>query len=164
MFNIICFLVYSTILSYGRVSIINSIKPKTLKSIKIGTAMGSAVGASVPAIKELTDIKKEMVNIKARSDNSVHEFPSSYINHLNSNFHIKTEWNYSTFINDIYNNNIISVSVHQDGKFAYVIENTHLQNHLTSINDIHYITLIPLHVVTLIDILIDNGIPFDIFV
>lgn len=164
MFNIICFLVYSTILSYGRVAIINSIKPKTLKSIKIGTAMGSAVGASVPAIKELTDIKKEMVNIKARSENNVHELPSKYINHLSSGLHIKAEWNYSKFIDNIYNNNIISVSLHQDGKFAYVIENTHLQNHLIGLSDIHYVTLIPVHVVTLIDILIDNGITFDIFV
>lgn len=153
----------SVTLSYGRVTVLNSIKPKTIKSLKLGAAMGSAVGASVPAFKELTDIKKDLINIKARSENNVHELPSSYINHSSSSSGVNTEWNYSKFIDNIYNNNIIGVSVHQDGKFAYVIENIHTQNHVINLSNIHHVTLIPLHTSTLIDILIDNGIAFDIF-
>lgn len=172
MLKLVYFLLYSVSLSCGKFIIVNSnnpkikpkIKPKTLKSIKMGTAIGSAFGASVPAIKELNGIQKELSNLKARFENDVDELPTTYINHLSSSSHIKAdEWNYSKFIDSIYNNNIIGVSVHQDGKFAYVIENTHNVYHTIGLNDIHYVTIIPLHTSTLINMLIDHGVTFDIF-
>lgn len=168
MLRNIYFLLCIVTFSAAKFIVVNSnnpkMKPKTLKSLKRGAAVGSAIGATIPAIKELDNIPKEIGNLKARFENDVEELPSTYIHRLSSNSHIKSdEWNYSKFVDSIYNNNIISVSIHQDGKYAYVIENTHSGYHPIGVNDIHYVTTIPLHTVNLINMLIENGVTFDIF-
>ena len=69
------------------------------------------------------------------------------------------KWSYSKLFYDT--NDIDAVSIDQNSKFAYVIDNKHNLEILK--NNIHYVKIIPNDINNLIKILYINDITFDVF-
>ena len=135
-------------------------KPKTIKFIKRGTATGTAIGTTIPVIKELTKIPSEINNIKTKIESETGDYvqlPSEIINRFKPNY---DTWSYSKLFENIDANNIASVSIHQDSKFLYVIDS---KSYDTASQHIYYVTTIPSHINELINKLISYNIKVDIF-
>lgn len=141
------------------------ISPTLVKSLKRSTAVGAAIGTSIPAIKELTttipsninNFKTKFESIKNIKNDIDLVNPSEFTTKLQSKGEI---WSYSKLLTDMNPNDIYGVSIHQDGKFALIVENTHSHNILPE--NIHYVTTMPIHVSELIDLLLQSNIHFDI--
>ena len=135
------------------------VRPKALKYIKKGVATGTALGTTIPAVKELTKIPSEINTMKTRMDaDQTTELPSSVIRTIKPRY---DTWSYSDLFNHIESNNIIGVSIHQDSKYLYAIDNSN--THDISFQNIHYVTTIPSHINELIDKLLSYNVRFDIF-
>lgn len=134
------------------------IKPTAIKFIKRGTAAGTAIGTTIPIITELTKLPSEINTIKTKMEPEENtQLPSSVIHRLKSNY---DTWSYSKLFESMDSDNIASVSIHQDSKFLYVIDD---KSYDITHTNIHYVTTIPAHMNELIDKLITHNIPFDIF-
>ena len=135
------------------------VRPKALKYIKRGVATGTALGTTIPAVKELTKIPSEINTMKTRMDaEKTTELPSSVIRTIKPRY---DTWSYSDLFHHIESNNIIGVSIHQDSKYLYAIDNSN--THELSFQNIHYVTTIPSHMNELIDKLLSYNVRFDIF-
>lgn len=132
------------------------VRPKAVKYFKRGAAAGTALGTTIPALKELTQIPSEFNTIKTNieSDENI-DLPSSIVRTLKPNY---DTWSYSDLFDHIYSNNIVGVSIHQDSKYLYAIDNGN-SRHV----ELHYVTTIPSHINELIDQLLVYNIHFDIF-
>ena len=160
----LCFVAYSyaKLPSLPQITTLKVNKIKTVKNIKRGVAIGGSMGASIPVMNEmislndkLTKVKSKIGHIEAHIDMTN---PSIYTTDLN----VKGEtWSYYKMLSSILNNDIIGVSIHQDGKYAFVIENT--KHKCVLPEDIHRVITIPNHINELIDNLMQHDIKFDVF-
>lgn len=137
-------------------------KLKTVKHIKRGITIGGSVGASVPIVNEVVSLNNQINIAKYKFQNLENHVdmsnPSKYI----MKYQITGEsWSYYKMLNSIINNDIIGVAIHQDGKYAFIIEKVK-QTPLSSDN-IHRVTTIPNHINELIDKLLQYNIDFDVF-
>ena len=136
-------------------------KMKTVKNIKRSVALGGSIGASTTIMNEIITLNSKLTKVKSRFGHN------EYIDMTNpSKFttDMKVEgenWSYYKMLSSILNNDIIGVSIHQDGKYAYVIENT--KHTFVLPEDIHRVVTIPNHINELIDNLIQYDIKFDVF-
>lgn len=138
-------------------------KIKTVKKIKRGIALGGSIGASIPILNEMLSFTNQWDTVKSKLSHKLDHTidmsnPSQY---TVDNKASGDPWSYSKLLHSILNNDIIGVSIHQDGKFAYVIESS--KNSMITSHDIHRVITIPTHINELIDKLIQYDISFDVF-
>jgi len=133
-------------------------------NVALGTSLGASLGTSIPIMNDVLQIPKDVDIMKSRIKHSIDNEnyaitnPSDVIHKMQPS---GDEWSYSKMLNSISDNNIIGVSIHQDGKYAYVIEkNVH---HTISPESIHQVVTIPIHIAELIDTFVQYDINFDIF-
>ena len=117
--------------------------PKVLKSLKRSAAIGGAVGGSVPAIKEVFSFPDEINTVKKHVQSEK----------LNGDI-----WSYSELITNIKSEEISSVSIDQDGRYALIREVTSEIGEET----VHYVTIIPMHITELMNRLLESDINIDI--
>jgi hypothetical protein len=134
-------------------------------SVALGTSLGASLGTSIPIMSDVLQIPKDVDIMKSRIKHSIDNEnyaisnPSDVLHQMQPN---GEEWSYSKMLNSISDNNIIGISIHQDGKYAYVIEkNIH---HTVCPESIHQVVTIPIHIAELIDTFVQYHINFDIFI
>lgn len=137
-------------------------KFKAVKNFKRGVAIGGSIGAGIPVVHELLSFSNEMNIVKSKFDHSVDQKleisnPSIYTTVMKTK---GDPWSYSKLIHSIVDNDIIGVSIHQDGNYALVIDK---YKDSISPDNIHYVITIPTHINELIDQLVQYNINFDIF-
>jgi len=137
-------------------------KFKAIRNIKRGIAIGGSIGAGVPVVNELISFSKEINTVRSKFDHSVNQKleisnPSMYTTTMKTG---GDPWSYSKLIHSIIDNDLIGISIHQDGNYALVIDK--YTNSITPEN-IHYVLTIPTHMNELIDTLVQHNINFDIF-
>lgn len=120
------------------------VAPKVLKSLKRSAAIGGAVGGSVPAIKEVFSFPDEIKTVKNRV----------YSENLNGDV-----WSYSELMTNIKREEISSVSIDQDGRYALIRERVTSE---IGEDTVHYVTIIPMHITELINRLLESDINIDI--
>ena len=137
------------------------INVKAVKVLKRGLTAGTAIGASIPAIKDAKEIPHKLISIKSEIEERIHTVdvihPHDYTQYVNP---IGDEWSYSTFIHRIQNHDLYGVSLSQDGLYAVAIENTHTME--IHSDNLHRVVTIPIHIAELIDLLLSSGVNFDI--
>ena len=133
-------------------------------NVALGTSHGASLGTSIPIMNDVLQIPKDVDIMKSRIKHSIDNEdytitnPSDVIHKMQPS---GEEWSYSKMLNSISDNNIIGISIHQDGKYAYVIEkNVH---HTICPESIHQVVTIPIHIAELIDTFVQYDINFDIF-
>lgn len=135
---------------------------KAVKNLKRGVAIGGTIGAGIPVLHELVSFSNELNVVKSKFDHSVNpkldiSNPSTYTTYMKTN---GVPWSYSKLIHSIIDNDIIGISIHQDGNYALIIDK--YKDSITPDN-IHYVVTIPSHINELIDQLVQYNINFDIF-
>jgi len=185
----------AVVVPVNRMNIENKMKldRKTIKNIKrgvtLGTSFGASLSASIPLMGDIIklpneiDVMKSKLGHKLDMSHEIIEHPSDVIEHTDIN-NIGEMWSYSTFLKNINEDNILGVSVSQDGKCAYVIENNdnlidtliqkfdniqYIQHtddiyNIIPADSIHKVITLPLHINELIDKLVEYNINFDIVV
>ena len=134
---------------------------KIKKSLQRSINTGSMIGASIPVVKEVQNIPHHVLSTKAEIEQKFDAvdvvLPHEYTTHTKI---LGEEWSYSTFINNIVNHNLYGASLSQDGTYAVAIENIHSSN--IGQTNLHYVTIMPIHITHLIDLLVVSDINFDI--
>lgn len=137
-------------------------KIKAVKNMKRGIAIGGSIGASVPIMNEFISLNSKLTMVKSKIGHIEEHVDMSNPSLYTTEMSIKGEpWSYYKMLSSILNNNIIGVSIHQDGKYAFVIENT--KHRCVLPEDIHKVVTIPNHINELIDNLMQYDIKFDVF-
>ena len=153
---------YSKSPSLPQITIPKLNKIKTVKNIKRGIAIGGSISASTTIVNEMITLDSKLTKVKSKIGH-IEEYidmsnPSKYATEMSSK---GESWSYYKMLSSIVHNDIIGVSIHQDGKYAYVIENT--KNKYILPENIHRVVTIPNHINELIDNLMQYDIKFDIF-
>lgn len=137
-------------------------KIKTVKNIKRSIAIGGSIGASAPIMNEMISLNSKLMKVKSKLGHIEEHIDMTNPSIYTIDMKVKGEpWSYYKMLSSILNNDIIGVSIHQDGKYAFVIENT--KHKCVLPEDIHRVVTIPNHINELIDNMMQYDIKFDVF-
>lgn len=136
---------------------------KIKRVVQKGVALGIGASSAVPLMNDIVDFTYKYDTLQSKLDSVLTHSninPKDYTTKLECK---GDEWSYSTLMQSLNEKTIDGMSIHQDGKFAIIIDAKHMGQH-RPINpyDLHHVTTIPLHINDLIQRLILNDINFDV--
>ena len=141
----------------------NANKAQVAKTLKRGVELGGSIGSSFTLLNEMISYTDQLDIMKAKMDHKIDNKidMSNPIKYTIQGKISDDQWSYYKLLKSILHNDIIGVSIHQDGKYAYAIECS--ENNIITSHEIHKVITIPAHINELIDKLIQYDINFDVF-